>query len=395
MFQVMTERSLIDATVSKFKEFRCKQLTVGDETYNVYVAMVNAPGLYDDPLAREARGIVFNTNGELVSRPLHKFFNYGENAFSDHRAVASKKIACILPKRDGSMVHQVATENGYFLKTKKAGPGEFRGLDDVVRWVSAHHGYDAMFKTASQHGLTVICEWTSAKNRIVVDYQEDCLTVLHIRENATGRYYSREAIAQFVSPFGEIHVVQEEFPVTTTFDELTSWAKTATETEGVVVMFEDGDMVKIKTAWYLALHHTLTAMTPRDVFDCMMNETLDDVKSELYTNGRADDLTRIVAAEVEITAALRAVEQNIETAWEIGRSVSAQIAAADRRGRYELTVKEVSAKLPSKSYLWIALAAYDSDRTVTMEDFFEETLKKLQFRRGLGYNSICGFSGDD
>jgi T4 RnlA family RNA ligase len=395
MFQIMTEQALIDATVSKFKEFRCKQLVVDRGIYRVYVAMVNAPGLYDDPLAREARGIVFNTNGELVSRPLHKFFNYGENSFSDHRAVASKKIACILPKRDGSMVHQVATPDGYFLKTKKAGPGEFKGLDDVARWVGERPGYDTLFMTASKRGLTVVCEWTSAKNRIVVDYREDRLTVLHVRENDTGRYYSRSELAQFVSPFGEIYVVQEEFPVTTTFDELTSWAKTATETEGVVVMFEDGDMVKIKTAWYLALHHTLTSMTPRDVFDCMINETLDDVKSELYTNGRADDLARIVAAEVEITAALRAVEQNIETAWEIGRSVSAQIAAADRRGRYELTVKEVSAKLPSKSYLWIALAAYDSDRTVTMEDFFEETLKKLQFRRGLGYNSICGFSGDD
>lgn len=391
----MTERELIAATVSKFKEFRCKQMNYGGNTYNVYVAMVNAPGLYDDTLAREARGIVFDASGEIVSRPLHKFFNYGENQFSDHRACANLKIVCILPKRDGSMVHQVATADGYFLKTKKAGPGEFRGLDDVATWVAAHPAYDSMFKTAAECGLTVICEWTSPKNRIVVDYQTDCLTVLHVRENETGHYFSREEIDQFVAAFGEIEVVKEVFPASTTFDELVAWAKDATEVEGVVVMFENGDMVKIKTQWYLALHHTLTSLTPRDVFDCMLNETLDDVKSELYTNDRHDDLARIVAAEAAITASLREVELQIEAAWKLGQTISAEVPVTDRRTRYERVVAALNDKAAAP-YLRIALAAFDTgDRAIVLEDFFNDTLKKLQFRRELGYNSICGFNGDE
>ena len=46
--------------------------------FTVACYMFSSAGTFDDKWSQECRGIVFNSTGEVVSRPLHKFFNVNE-----------------------------------------------------------------------------------------------------------------------------------------------------------------------------------------------------------------------------------------------------------------------------------------------------------------------------
>jgi RNA ligase len=58
--------------------------------------------------ALECRGIAFDDNGQIVSRPLHKFFNAGEKEWLTPdrllKREAAGEVAAIFEKVDGSMI---------------------------------------------------------------------------------------------------------------------------------------------------------------------------------------------------------------------------------------------------------------------------------------------------
>ena len=396
------------ATVDKFDEFREKVVEFNGQTFKLFVAMVNAPGIYNDPLAREARGIVYTErvdqpgSFELVSRPLHKFFNYGENQFSDATALRDRKILEIMDKRDGTMIHQVklAGEYEYVLKTKKSITGDgFNEIHTIRKWVKDHQNYDLMFQFASEAGITVICEWTAPTNRIVIEYAEPQLTVLHMRDNETGEYYSRAGINTTLQWwFGDDHdiaVVENSslFDENVTFPQIVEWAKTAKGVEGVVVLLDNMDMVKVKTAWYLSLHHTLTDLTPRGVFDAIIAETIDDLKSTLYLNDRHDDLEKLQEVELHISGMLEDVEAKIKSAFEIG--LTFRSSSMNNKEIFDTLRNIISAPHYDPAYLQIALKAARTDKPLEMEEEFTNILAKTGFRKSLGFNSICGFSASD
>ena len=71
-----------------------------------------------DAVRRECRGLAFDLDGKLISRPYHKFFNLGERTETLPEAVDLARPHVILEKLDGSMIRPIPIGSGFRLGTK-------------------------------------------------------------------------------------------------------------------------------------------------------------------------------------------------------------------------------------------------------------------------------------
>lgn len=155
---------------------------------NYVVAMSDTFPEVDSPemaLRRECRGILFYPDGRIMARRLHKFFNVNERDETLMHKVDLGQPHVILEKLDGSMITPVYTEHGIRWGTKM-------GITEVSMqaevFVAAHPEYVEMAQWCIDNGKTPIFEWISRKQRIVIDYEEDNLVLIAVRDNVTGEY---------------------------------------------------------------------------------------------------------------------------------------------------------------------------------------------------------------
>lgn len=195
-------------------------------------------------------------------------------------------------------------------KTKKSFNTKEADLADVLasradryRWV----------KKLLEDGFTPTFEVTSPRFPIVLKYEKDELTLLHVRENITGRYLTEQEIVALESPFPIVKNVIDEFSwvmagegVPTTrevrWDMLKHAAETREGIEGWVIQFDDGEMVKLKTKWYCDLHHAVTFTRWRDIARAICDDKADDLKGAFALTGRS--IEPILKVEREIKMAI-------------------------------------------------------------------------------------------
>jgi RNA ligase len=177
-------------------------------------------------------------------------------------------------------------------------------------------------KKVLQAGLTPTFEVTSPRFPIVLKYDKDELTLLHIRENVSGRYLNEQEIKDLAPPFSIVENLIEQFYGDGLPSKLVSWdkLKAAAEVregiEGWIIQFENGDMVKLKTKWYNDLHHAVTFTRWRDIARAVCDDQVDDLKGAFALTGRS--LEPILKVEHEIKAKLDSVRQLVNTEVEYG-----------------------------------------------------------------------------
>ena len=152
---------------------------------------------------RECRGLTFYPSGKIASRTLHKFFNIGQRDDVLPHNLQWANVTRIMVKRDGSMVTPVLLEGGtVIMKTKKT----FTSKEAIVA-TELLHAVDNLqaelewVKTVLRFGYTPTFEFTSPRFPIVLKYVKEELTLLHIRENVSGRYLSEAEIGRLDCPF--------------------------------------------------------------------------------------------------------------------------------------------------------------------------------------------------
>lgn len=228
---------------------------------------------------RECRGLVFDSEtGELINRRYHKFFNVNERDETHLEKIDWSKPHVILEKLDGSMVSPCRIINHLRWMTKM-------GITDTSMeaeaFVAKNPKYALFARQSFDNQITLIFEWCSNKNRIVLDYPEDRLVLTAMRYNFDGRYVPHEAMVQIAAIY-DIPVVKAYDP-TEWFDEygaviITEYVRSQEGIEGVVVRFDDGHMVKIKADWYVRIHKVKSMLgQERDVTALILNNELDDL----------------------------------------------------------------------------------------------------------------------
>lgn len=294
--------------------------------YHVVCYMISNNDTFDSDMARECRGITFYPNGNIASRPLTKFFNLGERESTQQHNIDWSKVTRVMDKRDGSMAQAVLVNNRVTFKSKKS----FES--DVAKMMNAYAEkntnvqdlcFDMMFK-----GITPVFEFTSPNARIVLPHKEDEMYLLHARENVTGRYLTHEELIRWANPHGVAvvaNILTDDFNI----DDLLAYVETAEGIEGYVIQFENGDMVKIKTPWYLALHHTVTFTRERDVAEMILNETIDDYKSYLTEVGVSHD--KVIDIENRIVKIMNDLQSSVESMANVDKDLDRKDFAIKNR----------------------------------------------------------------
>jgi len=319
--------------------------------------------------ARECRGITFGPDGRLVSRPFHKFFNIGEREETQLHNLDISRVSRVMDKRDGSMVHPIHVParggSGIIFKTKKS-------FDSGVAIAATKVLHEEKFaehlefcQLCTRLGITPIFEFTSPKAQIVLYYEETDLQLLHIRDNLTGHYFRN--VHEFVEGLGfkSIKIVDEVKINPPTVESLVAGLETETEIEGYVFQFDDGQMVKGKTAWYLELHHTITFVRERDIAEMVLNETLDDYRSYLAISGRSkehfDEIDRI---EHEVLTGIREIEDEID--------------AGVREAAQYSTLKEIAIAMKGHK-MFSAIMSHYRHSEFDVKEYFKKHLLKERF----------------
>lgn len=285
---------------------------------------------------RECRGITFDANGTISARTLHKFFNIGQREDVQPQNLIWQNVTRIMEKRDGSMVTPVLAPKVFNLedgsktislwpkfKTKKSFTTKEADLADLV--MARLPGGTQWVSKILCRALTPTFEITSPQFPIVLKYEKEELTLLHVRENVSGRYLSEAEILELDSPFPIVKNLIEQFygdgiPANlVSWEKLKVYAETATGVEGVVIQFGQ-EMVKLKTVWYCELHRSVTFTRWRDIARSVVADQADDLKGAFALTGRS--IEPVVRVERKIKETIEHAQARVWHQVEEGRSKS-------------------------------------------------------------------------
>ncbi len=240
--------------------------------YN-YVLMDKEEMFKYAPESLEMRGITIREDG-MVFPSIHKFFNLNENEY----AVLPEGELEVREKMDGSLVMPIIAKDEVFFKTKMS---PFTDQAKAATSLLSIHNKEFIKDLIMNQQLMPIFEYIGPDNIIVVPYSKPKIILTQIRDINTGRYLSYEEIQEVVK--------NEEMNIAkvwnTDVETILEKRKTIENIEGWVVQKKNYskhlDMVKIKTEWYLKLHHVLSPNNFRSdvLIDLILNQKIDDVLS--------------------------------------------------------------------------------------------------------------------
>ena len=291
------------------KRIKFKEEVVNGNKFIIICYMIADTSLWSIPLALEARGITFDANnGNVVSWPFSKFFNNGENDWTqDHQLPwNTDEHYCVYDKIDGSLITPVLlNDNSIVCKTKKSFHNDI--ARKATEFVNSSPKLKEFCFDLLDSGLCPIFEYTHPDHQIVIDYgKEPTLSLLAIRTMKTGYYHDHE---QFYAP-KPIKVIRDlGYKKSDIEHELTLKGK-----EGFVVYFPcENIRVKMKSEWYLSLHRIMTVIRPRDVAEAVVNETIDDLKASIVNDFSSEvDIAPVLKVEKQVVDELNAIRIEVE-----------------------------------------------------------------------------------
>jgi T4 RnlA family RNA ligase len=252
------------------------------------------------------RGTTFDitdiTKVRLVSLPLRKFFNLNECPDTMYNAIKHKKIAWIAEKLDGSLISNAHFEVDGKIYTTTKTKQTFHSSQALSAQRLSYYNHDSFFDY----------EYISPDNRIVIPYEKEELRPLESRSLDDNDYKDIyevykdiiiEQLPELKSCLRTTNLCEHKMPQKMSmsseyynktledFDVIQKYITGNTSSEGVVITFQDGQKVKVKTDWYSALHRLRDSINNKkylleviltDGFDDIISKVDDVYKDELH-----------------------------------------------------------------------------------------------------------------
>jgi len=315
--------------VENTKSFEYKdQETEGiNQRYRIFNYRMASYSDFCRPGALECRGIMYEMSDNytepvrLASLPMEKFFNWNENPMTMNLNLSHDNIQLVEHKVDGSLISSFLvdadddnTDNSLCLKSK-ASIASVQARE-ALAWLNQPpqaHLKEEITRLVRELDCTINMEWVSPENRIVLPYAKDDLRILNIRSHVDGAYVNRcdlpEWVTEIVSHWTPRVEFQEEEVDSVEF---VSSIPSMTGVEGFVVRLRDSGMrIKIKTGWYMALHHTKDSInSPLALYKAVLEEGTDDLKAQFYSDPLA--LAKISEMEQLVSTHLQELQTTVD-----------------------------------------------------------------------------------
>jgi RNA ligase len=253
-----------------------------------------------DPVTLACRGLIVDDDGQVVARPLEKFFNHDEHVHTV--GALPDGDFTVWDKLDGSLL--IATR--YAGQLVCATRGSFLS-EQAAAGRTLLEAYDT---AGIVEGTTFLFEVLHPVSRVVVHYPFDDVVLLSVRDTASGAETLPDDARLDHLPFRRAKRIDAA-----SLDELVEVAATESSAsrEGFVVRFDDGTRVKVKLDEYCRLHKLLTGVTPRRVWELLaagddLSALVERVPDEFHRwlTDTADELRArhaAIVAEVDETFA--------------------------------------------------------------------------------------------
>jgi len=239
---------------------------------------------------QELRGLTFVFNPEAHRWERHlllqKFHNLNETKFNDDISwmledLKDQKITRVQNKEDGSIVSPVMFPDGSIVMKSKTSFGSDQAKM-AQEYFNSHPIMQEEVSNLLKNNLVPIFELVSPKNQIVLSYEETELILLQVRDNLTGEYKNQEELnwISTIMSCRTAEVLPKEY---FNFEFLQKKQKTEEGIEGYVVTLESGQMLKMKTMWYLQLHRLCSPnqFQMNHLVETIVEGNFDDVVSQL------------------------------------------------------------------------------------------------------------------
>ena len=309
----MTLYADLMALVETNEAFYFVNQILDDKIYRVFSYRLASYTDFLQPGAVECRGIMFEVDGEgrdakplrLAALPMEKFWNLNENPFTMNLDLSD--IRLVMLKADGSLISSYLHNNDLRLKSKTSLTSDqaYAAMD----WLNLPENLalkNEIYR-AEKLGNTVNMEWCAPDNRIVIGYEKPSLTILNVRNRETGEYVNYEDVDTDIFPNALNHWIEfvgiKQYGSGTyaTMEDFIADVPNMTGIEGFVVRLGTGQFVKIKTSWYLALHHTKDSInSPRRLYEAVLEEATDDMRSLFHDDPVAIRMIEEMEQKVEI-----------------------------------------------------------------------------------------------
>ncbi len=205
-----------------------------------------------DPITLNCRGLVLDTDGNIVAKAFPKFFNYEELT----EASIPKQTFEVFEKMDGSLGICFYYNGEWHMATR----GSFTS-EQAIRGKEMLNKYDT--SKLNTH-YTYLFEIIYKENRIVVDYDFEDLVLLAVIDTETGA----EPGLDFVNTHDFKVVMRYK---TWGEDWETLKKEISKDNEGYVIRFSGGMRMKIKGDEYVRLHRILTNFSTKDIWELLKN----------------------------------------------------------------------------------------------------------------------------
>lgn len=232
-----------------------------------------------DEITLQCRGLVTNSNGEVVARPFKKFFNYEELS---PEQIPNEEYE-VYEKMDGSL-GILFNYNGQWVMATR---GSFTSPQSIKGWeLLQKYNFNRLIDK-----YTYLFEIIYPENRIVCQYDFEDLILLGIVETRTGNevniQFGNDEDIRFKNLINNLG-----FKVVTLYK---TWGESydllkeeiSNDKEGYVIRFRNGFRMKIKGDEYVRLHKILTNISNRDIWEYLkddrpLDDILDKVPDEFY-----------------------------------------------------------------------------------------------------------------
>jgi T4 RnlA family RNA ligase len=238
-----------------------------------YTEKVQFENLWDE-VTLMCRGLVTDDKGNIVARPFRKFFNMEEGK---HTPTDEFKV---YEKMDGSLGILFHYEGEWVMATR----GSFTS-DQAVKGMEMLSNYDYH---KLHKDFTYLFEIIYAENRIVCSYDFEDVVLLGAVNTKHGYEVNLHGdldmrIQNLVKNVG-LNVVKR-------YDGISDYSvlkqMVRDDAEGFIVLFSNGDRMKVKGVEYLRLHKIMTNVSTTAIWEVLssggnMDDLLKDVPDEFY-----------------------------------------------------------------------------------------------------------------
>lgn len=270
-----------DFIVSRNEAFYKKEFQLDGQQISIYNYRLASFRDFDNPTnaqikthrlrAYELRGLTFVNDEPWIH--LHKFFNVGETLGYEVSELKEKNIVRVMDKLDGSLIAFVKVNGQWRTKTKQVFDNDQAMASQAI--YESIPEYKIFLDQCYDQGLMPLWEFTAPNNRVVVPYKTSELSLLQVRCKTTGTYYDTRQFEGLGFPLAK-NVFDSSDNV-----KLDTMLELADETQGIegwILVFDDGQIAKLKTKWYTGLHRVRfqTLASDVDLLRLTLEESIDD-----------------------------------------------------------------------------------------------------------------------